>query len=62
VTILLEGSKTWKKNPAGTSRIRDVLGNRDLFALCLAAIGHDVGHPGLSNAFMVRFNYLSSRV
>lgn len=25
----------------------------DLFSLMIAAIGHDVGHPGLSNAYMV---------
>lgn len=30
-----------------------VLRNVDVFALLLAAVGHDVGHPGLSNAFMV---------
>jgi hypothetical protein len=30
-----------------------LLRNVDVFALLLAAVGHDVGHPGLSNAFMV---------
>ena len=34
--------------------VGEVLDGRDLLALCVAAIGHDVGHPGLSNAFMVR--------
>ena len=29
------------------------LGNRELFALYIAAIGHDVGHPGFTNNFMV---------
>jgi len=32
-----------------------LLSDDDLFLLCLAAIGHDVGHPGNSNAFLVRF-------
>lgn len=26
----------------------------DIFALFIAAIGHDVGHPGFNNIFMVR--------
>lgn len=29
------------------------LDNLDLFTLYVAAIGHDVGHPGFTNAFMV---------
>ena len=29
------------------------LDNLDLFTLYIAAIGHDVGHPGFTNAFMV---------
>jgi hypothetical protein len=32
-----------------------LLSDDDLFLLCLAAIGHDVGHPGNSNAFLVSF-------
>jgi len=28
---------------------------REIFALYLAAIGHDVGHPGFNNPFMVSF-------
>lgn len=38
------------------SRVKGRIGvmrNIDVFALLLAAVGHDVGHPGLSNAFMV---------
>lgn len=30
-----------------------LLSSGDIFMLCLAAIGHDVGHPGNSNAFLV---------
>lgn len=33
-----------------------LLGSEDIFILCLAAIGHDVGHPGNSNAFLARFS------
>lgn len=29
------------------------LNNLDLFVVCIAAIGHDVGHPGFTNLFMV---------
>jgi hypothetical protein len=35
------------------------LTNTDLFALYIAAIGHDVGHPGFSNVFMVCSLFLS---
>ena len=31
----------------------ELLRPMDVFALMVAAIGHDVGHPGLSNAYMV---------
>lgn len=37
----------------GTQRARDVLRPQDVLTVLLAAMGHDVGHPGLSNAFMV---------
>ena len=31
----------------------DILEKEDILVLCIAAVGHDVGHPGLTNAFMV---------
>jgi hypothetical protein len=37
----------------GTRLAREVLRPQDVFALLIAAMGHDVGHPGLSNAFEV---------
>ncbi|KAG8964207.1 3',5'-cyclic-nucleotide phosphodiesterase [Tulasnella sp. 419] len=55
VEILLDaGESVWKRSGKTESgmEMRDVLENRDIFALCIAAVGHDVGHPGLSNAFM----------
>ncbi|KAG8748476.1 3',5'-cyclic-nucleotide phosphodiesterase [Ceratobasidium sp. 414] len=39
-----------------------VMRNIDVFALLLAAVGHDVGHPGLSNAFMTNADTPLSRV
>ncbi|WVR04999.1 hypothetical protein IAU60_002011 [Kwoniella sp. DSM 27419] len=36
----------------GTQRARDVLRPQDVLGILIAAMGHDVGHPGLSNAFM----------
>ena len=43
---------------AGTRRARDVMRPQDVLAVLIAAMGHDVGHPGLSNAFMVSPNIL----
>ncbi|KAG8955045.1 3',5'-cyclic-nucleotide phosphodiesterase, partial [Tulasnella sp. 408] len=43
---------SWSRKERKSTLIQQVLDNRDLLALCLAALGHDVGHPGLSNAFM----------
>lgn len=37
----------------GTRRAREILRPQDVLAIIVAAMGHDVGHPGLSNAFMV---------
>ena len=37
----------------GTRRAREVLRPQDALGVLFAAMGHDVGHPGLSNAFMV---------
>lgn len=37
----------------GTRRAREILRPQDVLATLIAAMGHDVGHPGLGNAFMV---------
>lgn len=43
----------WSKPKTDSpSILQEVLRNSDIFALFIAAIGHDIGHPGLSNAFM----------
>lgn len=39
----------------GTRRAREVMRPQDVLAIVVSAMGHDVGHPGLSNAFMVSF-------
>lgn len=35
------------------SEIKDLFQPLDIFALLMASIGHDVGHPGVNNSFMV---------
>ncbi|KAA1070929.1 3',5'-cyclic-nucleotide phosphodiesterase [Puccinia graminis f. sp. tritici] len=42
---------SWERQPVG--RTGSLLDEMTVWALLLAAAGHDVGHPGLSNAFMV---------
>ncbi|KAF8960363.1 hypothetical protein BDZ97DRAFT_1321749 [Flammula alnicola] len=52
-TILFAPNRTWKPRKAfDGSRLITSLGLRELFILYVAAIGHDVGHPGFSNMFM----------
>ncbi|KAL1407396.1 3',5'-cyclic-nucleotide phosphodiesterase [Vanrija albida] len=54
--IDLKPGTVWRRStePASGSsaRAREILRPQDVLAVALAAIGHDVGHPGLSNAFM----------
>ncbi|KAI0822903.1 HD-domain/PDEase-like protein [Trametes gibbosa] len=52
VTILLEDGRTWRRDRDQSDPLVGLLTDEDLFALCIAAVGHDVGHPGLNNAFM----------
>lgn len=46
---------TWKRPHyvEAEGGIGQVLRAMDVFSLMVAAMGHDVGHPGLSNAYMV---------
>jgi len=59
-SILLESDTcTWKpKQSAGKSALVDCLTPADLFCLYVASIGHDVGHPGVTNSFMVSCSFL----
>ncbi|KAI0295745.1 hypothetical protein BC826DRAFT_269564 [Russula brevipes] len=53
-SILLEpDTRTWKPiQSAGKPALVDYLTPADLFCLYVASIGHDVGHPGVTNNFM----------
>jgi len=42
-----------RQRGAVDSLLQRILRNEDIFALFVAAIGHDIGHPGLNNAFLV---------
>lgn len=58
--ILFENNRLWKPKKAFNSGSPiSCLGLREVFALYIAAIGHDVGHPGFTNGFMVRQYYHS---
>ena len=54
-SILLEpDARTWRpKQTAGKPALVNCLTPCDLFCLYVASIGHDVGHPGVTNNFMV---------
>ena len=54
-SILLEpDARTWRpKQTAGKPALVNCLTPSDLFCLYVASIGHDVGHPGVTNNFMV---------
>lgn len=53
-SILLEpDARTWRpKQTAGKPALVNCLTPCDLFCLYVASIGHDVGHPGVTNNFM----------
>lgn len=42
----------WCPSDAIRSSWAGILRKEDIFALCVAAVGHDVGHPGFNNMFM----------
>ncbi|OCH89218.1 HD-domain/PDEase-like protein [Obba rivulosa] len=51
VSILLDADgRTWTRDKDDT--LLSCLTCEDLFALYIAAVGHDVGHPGLTNSFL----------
>ncbi|KAF2275888.1 HD-domain/PDEase-like protein [Westerdykella ornata] len=43
-------------DPSHRSPIAHILGPFDALTLLISAIGHDVGHPGVNNAFLVALN------
>ncbi|KAG8872732.1 3',5'-cyclic-nucleotide phosphodiesterase [Tulasnella sp. 331] len=50
-SMLTPPTGTWSRTGRRNTLIQKVLENRDLLVVCFAAVGHDVAHPGLSNAF-----------
>ncbi|KAI6129536.1 hypothetical protein EV401DRAFT_1927761 [Pisolithus croceorrhizus] len=55
--VLYRDEGPWEPRRRGrTDHLAFELSNMDLFALFIAAIGHDVGHPGLTNLFMKNAN------
>ncbi|GAA5829618.1 hypothetical protein JCM3766R1_001240 [Sporobolomyces carnicolor] len=49
-----EARRKWRRNRAvDEGRMGKLLRPMDVFALIVSCIGHDVGHPGLSNAYLV---------
>ncbi|GAA5978697.1 hypothetical protein JCM11641_006146 [Rhodosporidiobolus odoratus] len=52
-----ESRRKWRRNRAvEEGGMGELLRPMDVFALMVACIGHDVGHPGLTNAYMVNAN------
>ncbi|CAO3645535.1 unnamed protein product [Cunninghamella blakesleeana] len=45
------GNYSWLKDE---NKMKDLIKPLDALALVLASIGHDVGHPGVNNVFMVK--------
>ncbi|KAF8342550.1 uncharacterized protein EI90DRAFT_2987706 [Cantharellus anzutake] len=53
ISILLTPSaRRWTRNGSSRGHLQGMLSNVDVFTLFVAALGHDVGHPGVNNAFM----------
>jgi hypothetical protein len=53
LSILLEPDRKWSSDKLFDSGpLMTTLGLREIFLLHIAAIGHDVGHPGFTNMFM----------
>ena len=50
-TTLTEEQESYHK------RCKELLRPIDILALLMASIGHDVGHPGVTNMFMVIYSF-----
>jgi hypothetical protein len=54
VNILFHADRKWKSNKEfDDGSLATTLRQEEIFVLFIAAIGHDVGHPGFTNYFMV---------
>ncbi|KAJ7689385.1 hypothetical protein B0H17DRAFT_1202282 [Mycena rosella] len=54
LSILHSATRTWAPPapPSASGPLLASLGRHELFVIYVAAIGHDVGHPGFTNLFM----------
>lgn len=46
------------QQPDNAPGLQILLRPLDVFAILLASLGHDIGHPGVTNTFMVRMTLL----
>jgi len=48
------GSSSYEDTPEGraTRKVKELIRPQEVLCVMIAAVGHDIGHPGLSNAFM----------
>ncbi|KAG1058367.1 hypothetical protein G6F42_028706 [Rhizopus arrhizus] len=50
---VLPFTKKYKSNSKLNRKPQDLLRPKDVFALLIAAIGHDAAHPGVNNMFLI---------
>lgn len=53
LAVLPFTNKQRKQSNMSHKKPQDVLRPKDVFALLIAAIGHDAAHPGVNNMFLV---------
>lgn len=49
-----EFSETYISTTEQGNKVTSLLGPIDILGLLMASLGHDVGHPGVNNGFMVK--------
>jgi hypothetical protein len=55
LAVLPFTNKQRKRSKRSRKRPQDALRPKDVFALLIAAIGHDAAHPGVNNMFLVMY-------
>lgn len=58
---VLPFTKKYKSSSKLNRKPQDLLRPKDVFALLIAAIGHDAAHPGVNNMFLVSLSIRYSR-
>ncbi len=59
--LLADSGDPWMREPLPAdaaqdeqmARVQELIRPQEVWSVMIAAMGHDIGHPGLSNAFMV---------